>query len=194
MSHFPQSASHDGLPDWFALLQQALHANPQPSARYLQLASLDDAGAPTCRTLVCRQLLAPGTLVMTTDLRSDKLRGLQQNPVAEACWYLPARQQQFRLRGTLRVQGSGHGSSLREALWDSVSPATRQTFTRPAPGRRLGAAEAFERPVPTSIPECFGLLLLQPQRVDYLDLAASPHARQLFEFKGGEWHRRALNP
>ncbi|WP_111655801.1 pyridoxamine 5'-phosphate oxidase family protein [Isoalcanivorax indicus] len=183
------------LPAWFPLLQHALHANPQPSARYLQLASLDDSGAVTCRTLVCRALLdATASLVMTTDLRSTKVKGLKHHRQAEACWYLPARQQQFRLRGEVTLKGPGRSASLRDELWERLSEASRQTFTRPAPGHSLGQASAFTHPAPTAPPDCFGLLVLQPFRVDYLDLAASPHERQLYEYRAGEWHQRPLNP
>ena len=186
---------HTAPPDWFTLLQQALHANPQPAARYLQLASLDDSGAVTCRTLVCRALLdATASLVMTTDLRSTKVKGLRHQPQAEACWYLPARQQQFRLRGNVTLKGAGRNASLRDELWERMSEASRQTFTRPAPGHSLGPDSAFAHPAPTRPPECFGVLILQPFRVDYLDLAAQPHQRRLFEYRAREWHQRPLNP
>lgn len=188
-------------PDWPALLSDALAHNPHHSARYIQLATLSDSGEVTCRTLVCRRWLPDtGTLVATTDLRSHKVRGLRRQEQAEACWYLPARSEQFRLRGNVVLTGAEQGSSLREEIWEALPASGKVLFTGPAPGTPLPPGYSGpDNATPSHLPDCFALLTLQPVRVDYLNLSTSPHQRWLFEYHRGEaarrqWHARALVP
>lgn len=186
---------------WPALLSEALSLNTDHRDRYVQLASLSDSGEATCRTLVMRRWLPDETmLVATTDLRSHKVRGLRHHPQGEICWWLPTRNEQFRFRGTVILQGAEPGSSLREEIWDDLAPAGKLNFTGPAPGTALTTAPVPRLATPPATPpDNFVLLMMRPLRVDYLRLDNMPHQRWLYEYHRGDgshrsWHARAIAP
>lgn len=188
------------IPPWPGLLSEALALNTAHRDRYVQLASLSDSGEATCRTLVMRRWLPDtATLVATTDLRSHKVRGLRRHPQGEICWLLPARNEQFRFRGAIMLQGAEPGSSLREEIWDALPTAGKQNFTGPAPGAALTSAASRRPAPPVTAPASFALLMMQPLRVDYLRLDELPHQRWLYEYHRADahqpiWHARAIVP
>lgn len=188
------------IPPWPDLLSEALSHNTAHRDRYVQLASLSDSGEATCRTLVMRRWLPDeATLVATTDLRSHKVRGLRRHSQAEICWWLPARNEQFRFRGTVILQGAEPGSSLREEIWAALPAAGKSNFTGPAPGSALTTATPRTSPATAAPPDSFALLMMRPVRVDYLRLDEMPHQRWLYEYHRGDgnhrsWHVRAIVP
>ena len=91
-------------------LTRSLAANPDPAHRYVQLATVRADGRPACRTCVFRGFTTsdlPGLACcaqqFTTDTRSEKCGQLAANPAAEACWWFPVSQEQYRIEGTLRL-------------------------------------------------------------------------------------------
>lgn len=179
-----------------ALLERAIEKNLNADFRHVQLATLDTDGHPACRTIVFRHLDAVHNRVFfITDQRSHKVAEIRRQPRAEACWYLAATREQFRLRGEAHLAGEESApelAQLRAAIWDRISPETRRLFVAPAPGTPL---EPGEPPAaPPKPPADFALLMLQVDGVDHLDLATEPHRRTLFRPGEHGWHGRRLNP
>lgn len=188
---------------WKDAIERALASSgDDPSARWVQLATVGLDGAPSVRTVVFRGFVeGRTTLRFTTDLRSTKVAEIAREPRAEACWMFNERREQFRLCGTLRVIGSGdEGQDDRLETWRSLSPPSRSSFAWPEPGAERSDDARFqvpepdpEQPLPT-----FALLLLEPEEVDHLDLRQAPHARTRFERidRDGRsaWKPVAMNP
>lgn len=157
-------------------------------------------------------------IAIVTDARSDKVRDLRANPHAEVGWYFVQSREQFRVKGTVRVvtdkeEGGGDEASssfslaaARRRAWQGMSDAARLQFAWPAPGAPQppeGVDPAvFLSPSPPPPkgdeppPETFVLLVVEPSRVDHLQLRPSPQVRRIHT-KGdgdGEWATVAVNP
>ncbi len=193
------------LAPWRSPLARALHRNRrQPHARYLQLATVTPTGQPANRTVVFRGFrAATDQLMIVTDARSEKIHHLAHHPWAEACWYFSESREQFRLFGSLVVVDQAttdpHLQPARQQAWQQLSATARAQFAWPPPGQpREPQPEAFsaEPPDPATPRTNFCLLLLDPQRVDWLELRGEPQNRCCYR-KGdpsGGWQQQQVNP
>ncbi|MFW6164269.1 MAG: pyridoxamine 5'-phosphate oxidase family protein [Planctomycetota bacterium] len=191
----------DGPSPWRPLLDAALAAAAEdPTARFVQLATVGPSGRPANRTVGFRGFLAQtDSLTFTTDGRSRKAAHLARQPWAAVCWYVAATRQQFRFQGPAQVVGPAHPAlgAERAAAWEALSDRTRRLFLGPPPGEPLAAPEAFETD-PAALgqpPPAFCLLVLEPRRVEVLDVRTAPHQRALYERQAdGGWDSLAVNP
>ncbi|MDA0267038.1 MAG: pyridoxamine 5'-phosphate oxidase family protein [Cyanobacteria bacterium] len=190
------------LAPWRAPLARALHRNrSRPDSRYLQLATMDRDGYPANRTVVFRGFFESGDRPMlVSDTRSAKIEQIQANPAAEVCWYFAKTREQFRLRGELTVVTAETEPAelrlTREQLWHNLSDAARQQFTWPSPGQpRQEQGFAIAPPNSTQPPPHFCLILLEPNRVDYLALRGEPQDRIIYTRQGQDpWQAQGVNP
>ncbi len=184
---------------WRHLLDQAIEQHAHlPQARFVQLATIRRDGRPANRTLAFRGWLeAEERLLFTTDLRAAKVGQLGAWSWAEACWYFTETREQFRLLGQISVGTDAIGGDLaaaRARCWQEATDATRQSFTWPQPGEARAAPAAFEQPPPANPPADFGILVLLPTEVEYLDLRARPHLRRLSRRVEHAWTDVVVNP
>lgn len=188
------------LPPWRSPLARALHHNRSlPSARYLQLATIDADQRPRNRTVVFRGF-HPSTqqLQLITDLRSEKIVQLQAQPWVELCWYFPKSREQFRLTGTmeliLHTESNENLRLIRSQLWSTISNKAKEQFYWPPPGQPRSSSPLDESII-TEIkpPDSFCALLLDTRQVDYLSLK-TPQTRQSFERVNEEWQVQDVNP
>lgn len=192
------------LAPWRSPLSRAIHHNrSQAHARYFQLATVTQNGRPANRTVVFRGFL-PDTnqLKIVTDSRSAKIEQTEHQPWGEACWYFTKTREQFRLAGRLTLVGADYPNEvLREArqeTWQKLSDATRLQFTWPDPGKPSGEDSKAFLPSPPSadkpLPN-FYLLLLDPERVDHLQLRGEPQNRWLYQLNDSQtWFAQQVNP
>ncbi len=188
------------MPDisrWRDMLDASL-AKSARATEFVQLATARPDGAPAVRTVVFRAFLEPGSrLCFGTDLRSAKVEQLAAQPLAEACWYFPTTREQYRLAGRLELVRPNTGGELGQArtrVWGGLSEKARQVYSWPPPGAPLAAENEFTKPAPLDPPEPFGLLVLTPEHVDYLDVKADPHRRIMFQQSAGAWTAQPVNP
>ena len=191
------------LAPWRSPLAKALHKNQSLTyARYLQLATVTPEGQPTNRTIVFRGFLQQtNQLKFITDIRSQKVEQIEQHPRGEVCWYFPKTREQFRLGGklTLVKVDNPHPKLVkaRETTWQEISDNARQQFTWPNPGETRVQASAFELPPPNSANPLFNfcLLLLDPTKVEHLELRGEPQNRWLYQTDiYRTWSTQAINP
>jgi pyridoxamine 5'-phosphate oxidase len=108
-------------------------------------------------------------LTFATDLRSPKTAELAHSPWVEVCWSFPVTHEQFRIGGPITVVGN-------DATDDRVP------FPRDHPDP--------ETPLPH-----FGLLVLDPQTVDLLEINGHPQNRWEFHRnEKGSWSGLEINP
>lgn len=187
---------------WRLPLARALHQNRSlRESRYFQLATVTPDGKPANRTVVFRGFRDDSNdLQIVTDLRSQKVSELQQQPHGEICWYFTKSREQFRISGDVNLITAQTTplSSLRQTLWEQLSDNARLQFVWPHPkAERTQQEEAFTNTCPPQdIPlETFIVLLFSPQQVDYLLLKGTPQNRYLYWLDEAEnWSVREVNP
>lgn len=190
------------LAPWREPLARALHLNRSLKyCRYFQLATVRQDGRPANRTVVFRGFVEnTNQLKIITDHRSQKVEQIAENPSGEICWYFPKTREQFRFLGELiLISGSSSDPILlrqRLTVWREISDNVRSQFFWPAPGELRGDASEFEPPsrVPSEPPAEFCLLLLEPERVERLELRGEPQNRYLHWREENRWFTRAVNP
>ncbi|MGF1496072.1 MAG: Npun_F5749 family FMN-dependent PPOX-type flavoprotein [Elainellaceae cyanobacterium] len=191
------------LAPWRTPLSRAIHRNRSVAfARYFQLATVRSDGHPANRTVVFRGFRDDSNQLETvTDSRSQKFDQILNHPWGEVCWYFPDTREQFRLEGRLTlVQADCPEAELRQErqqVWRNLSDSTRSQFTWPHPGKPRADAADFdiEPPDPEQPLPNFCLLLLDPIRVDHLELRGEPQNRYLYyQDQQGQWQEQAVNP
>lgn len=194
-------ASSSAAP-WRAPLARARHAHDRAGLEaYMQLATVRPDGTPANRTVVFRGFLEPDRLLCAADARSEKMDQLDGNPAVELCWYFPRSREQFRIRGTATVIEAGHPDAemlvARDTVWLGLSGSVRVQFAWPEPGSDRADASRFDIPAPAkaSPPPEFCLVVVEPARVDHLELRPFPHERRIYQRDGsGNWTGTAVNP
>jgi pyridoxamine 5'-phosphate oxidase len=191
------------LAPWRQILTGVLHRNRrQPYSRYFQLATVQTDGYPANRTVVFRGFLNDTSqLKIIVDSRSQKIDQIQHQPFAEACWYFTETREQFRLAGKLTLVGADCDDAelqkARVSTWQDLSDNARIQFAWAPPGKQRTNLEVFTPPQPDAInplPE-FCLLLLDPVKVDHLQLRGEPQNRYLYTRDDlGNWTCVEINP
>ena len=192
------------LAPWRLPLGRCLHQNrSQPQSRYFQLATVTASGLPTNRTVVFRGFLdASNQVKIITDSRSRKIDQIQQQPWGEICWYFAKSRDQFRLAGNLTIIDSSYSDSLllkeRKITWNNLSDAARLQFAWATPGKpRVQDIAAFSPPPPSPQEplENFCLLLLNPEKVEHLQLKGDPQNRYHYWLDTNQsWQMEEVNP
>jgi len=169
---------------------------------FVQLATVTPERLPTNRTVVFRGFF-PNTnqLQIITDSRSEKISHIETQPWGEICWYFIKTREQFRLAGklTLITTDSDDETCQKERIttWQNLSDSARLQFAWPHPGKpREQNQAAFSAEVSANIPlPNFCLLLLDPEKVDHLELRGAPQNRYLYTRKDSQtWLTQEVNP
>jgi pyridoxamine 5'-phosphate oxidase len=188
---------------WRPSLVLAIYLNRRaPASRYLQLATVRSDGRPANRTLVFRGFLNDtAQLTFVTDVRSHKVAELAHATWVEVCWYFPVTNEQFRIAGPMTLVGEDTTdaalSAARLECWRALPEATRTTFTWPASGQPRDASVPFptDHPDPETPLPHFGLLVVDPQLVDLLEINGHPQNRwQYHRDDAGRWSGTEVNP
>ncbi len=182
---------------WLQLLTKSLHkTRSQPESRYFQLATLDSAGMPRCRTVVFRGLVEDAALSIICDTRSEKWPQLKHDKQAEICWYFTKTREQYRFTTQCRLFDAERDSDFIRQYWQKLSDAGKKQFFWGTPGmprdpeQPLKAAGDFAHP-----PGHFGVLLFDISAVDYLNLRGNPQQREKHFIDGsGQWVSEPVIP
>lgn len=185
---------------WRSPLQRALHKNrSQPFSRYIQLATVSKEGYPSNRTVVFRGFLDNSNIVqIITDIRSEKYSHLESNPMGEICWYFTKTREQFRIRGKIDLIRENSDNldleKARQQAWEKLSNNGKEQFYWHSPGEKkieMPIIEIDEK----NPPKNFCLLLLNPDKVDHLELRGNPQNRYLYTLDAdNQWQRQEVNP
>ncbi|MDP2274649.1 MAG: pyridoxamine 5'-phosphate oxidase family protein [Archangium sp.] len=169
-------------------------ARNRPGNR-VQVATVDERGAPSLRTVVLRGFTRGGQPWFFTDARSEKIHHLQRSPHVSVLAWWERTEDQFRLDGLATVHGPGavdEAAVLRKTSWQRLA-GRRAAWLGPAPGSVVGPPSLPPAADTAEPPENFVVVTVTVARVDWLRLAGA-HSRVRFTRTGDDWLREELVP
>lgn len=196
-----------GDPPWLDLftvwLREAVDARlTEPNA--MVLGTVDDAGRPATRAVLCKGA-DPAGILFFTSYDSDKGRALAANPNASATFAWIGLERQVTFRGpVVKVDRSEteaywrnrpRGSQLSAYVSEQSKPIESRLALEEkaaAAAAALGGAETGE-PVP--VPDDWGGYRLLPESVEFWQGRANRlHNRVRLTFADGRWQAQRLQP
>jgi pyridoxamine 5'-phosphate oxidase len=192
---------HSFMPNWIEELKRVIAQEGSGKPIIVTLATVRVGGVQPgsdARSVVVRQVLEDGTLLITSDARSQKNAQLRANPSATAVFWFRSQRWQFIIDGEVKILRAGDPDTAaqRQAAWRDLSGSSRALFLWPPPGEERREEAVFEKSVSAeaAVPPTFEVLLLQPARVETLDLNPHPHLRVRWDNRGGAWESLVVNP
>jgi pyridoxamine 5'-phosphate oxidase len=154
--------------------------------RFAQMATMGEP-FPEVRTVVKRQMDSDWQFLFYTDLRTPKVAEIKSNKSVSLHFYDPKKQLQIRIRAKAEILESG--DLFEEHLKRVQSAPSVSDYTAiQAPSSELeGALEYGEKLY-------FGLIQVDSQEVDILQLSRAGHQRILAIKTGSTWSFRKLVP
>jgi pyridoxamine 5'-phosphate oxidase len=146
--HHPMHAERTGqLPDplpaeplqlgerW---LREAFEEQVQPNPNSMVLATVDAAGQPSARVVLCKDIVLPeGYLVFYTNYESKKGAELERDPRAAAVFFWDTMHRQMRMEGTVvRSPAAESDDYFASRAWQSRLGAWASAQSRPIGSRR----------------------------------------------------------
>uniref|UniRef100_A0A0A9EE91 pyridoxal 5'-phosphate synthase n=1 Tax=Arundo donax TaxID=35708 RepID=A0A0A9EE91_ARUDO len=191
---------------WRALLQRSLDANAHlRHSTYFQLATVGAGGRPANRTVVFRGFQEHcDKIQINTDARSNKVGDIKSSPFGEICWYFTDSWEQFRISGSIDVIDGSSADPVklqhREKAWFASSVKSRLQYLGPQPGIPVVDDDHVNdvHLDPSAGPvDAFCLLVINPEKVDYLNLKSNQRLMFIKSQKGdgaGDWMAEKVSP
>jgi len=158
---------------------------------------------PDSRTLVLRQIEPlQQRFSCHTDLRSDKVHQLEQNPHAAWLFYDPVQRVQLRIQGTITMH---HDDDVANQLWEKSDPVSLKLYLgSQTPGAVVEHPDSntpaqFLKRAPTR-EECqqgrkyFCVLQTRVLNIDWMKLRHTGNLRAFFDWSSGELEASWLIP
>lgn len=165
------------LQEAFRLLADAV-PNRRSPFHTPTIASLDDAGGPSLRTVVLRGFDAEArSLRFHTDRRSDKARGIARDPRVMMHFYDAALHIQLRVAGRAVLHLE---DAVADAAWEGSRSSSRMCYAAPdASGAIVPGPPAAPTDSEIGRPH-FAAVIIGFHRLEWLWLAAAGHQRARF--------------
>lgn len=155
--------------------------------RLLQLATFGK-GYPEIRTVVKREVNRDWTFLFYTDIRTPKVKDIQQNSKVSLHFYHPKKQLQVRLKGDAEILSSGVLFEEHLALAKSA-PSVSDYTSRQAP-----SSELVDDKLSYGDQLHFGLIRVITLEIDVLKLDREGHQRAYYSKNGVDWKGKKLVP
>ncbi|HEY7091038.1 MAG TPA: pyridoxamine 5'-phosphate oxidase family protein [Tepidisphaeraceae bacterium] len=181
--------------DWLGELRAALDREFESTSQVMMLATVDRAGAPHARSVVCRRIDDEGRIFFAADARTEKNSQLRGEKRTEVVVWLPRLKVQFRISGEARIVAFPEDESLRKEIWRGMTDATRSVFFWPTPGIAAASDDAFAQAVAADVPppSNFEVVIVEPRQVERLSLDSYPHRRRVWR-ADTKWSGVDVNP
>jgi pyridoxamine 5'-phosphate oxidase len=121
-----------------AWLAEAVNDAAQPNPNAMVLATVDEAGHPSARIVLCKEIVVvPGSLVFYSNYESRKGRELAAEPRAALVFHWDHRQRQVRVEGLIeRVSAAESDAYFRSRPWQSRLGAWASAQSQPLASRQ----------------------------------------------------------
>ncbi len=210
------ATSNDTITTWREKIKiSSAKSRKVRGGNYVQIATVDPTTMePRCRTVVFRGFVKQdgeetSIMKMITDKRSNKYSEVMNHSessastcTAEMVWWFGKSSEQYRIRGQLKFVGEDNTDKslliARKEQWGNMSDPAREQFYWKEPGIPyesdsvvpVGGRGEDGKVLPP--PDNFLLMLLYPNRVDYLRLG--DNFRQVDDLVNDEWVANRVNP
>jgi pyridoxine/pyridoxamine 5'-phosphate oxidase len=104
------------MSEWVGELTRSLSEEFGDQPLVCTLATVDKAGAPRARSVICRKVGTDGSLIITSDGRHEKNEQVKAVPQGEVVFWLPTRREQFRLFGSMKLISDAR-DPMRAEIW-----------------------------------------------------------------------------
>lgn len=155
---------------------------------YFSFATMHDT-VPKQRTVVLRKFSPDFSLLIYTDLRSEKVEDIKQNNKVSALFYHPKKLLQIRLEGTATLIND---EIVLHQHWKNIPENSKKDYiTTLKPGTPIDDVTKihYDMEHPN-----FTMISIQAEKIEYLQLARPNHIRRLFIKKENQWISHALIP
>jgi len=157
--------------------------------KLLTLGTINSEQLPEQRIVVLRNSNEDLKLTFFTDLRSQKVEHIQNNPIVSAHCYHPEKRLQLTFRAKAIFEKN---ESVIQNLWDKLGSNNRKDYNaRQIPGSFIEEPTNLEY---LNHQNNFCVIHLQPTKMEYLKLNQPQHLRIVFEQKNNKWNGQFLVP
>jgi len=134
----PEALPESPFPIFRAWFDEACARMDQPNPSCFALSTVDGAGHPSCRIVLCRGIVEdPGRIVFYTNYSGRKGRELGSNPVCAATFHWDHAERQVRLEGeVVRSPIEESDAYYRRRRWESRVGAWASDQSEPIASRR----------------------------------------------------------
>lgn len=183
--------------EWLAAAEGTDPINPNA----MTVATVDQHGVPSIRTVLLKDVDDLGGFVFYTNLQSQKGSELEANPHAAACFYWRSLERQVRVEGpTTIVDGAEADAYFAVRPRDSqigawASAQSRVLKSRADLERAVAETEARFEGVAVPRPPFWSGYRILAQRIEFwLSQPARLHYRLRYDRQAERWQRCWLNP
>ncbi|MUH37209.1 pyridoxamine 5'-phosphate oxidase [Zobellia amurskyensis] len=157
--------------------------------RFFSLASIDESGAPSQRTVVFRHFNDNLSLIFYTDERSKKVKDIEKNKDVSLLFYHPENLLQITIKGKASVIKN---PEVLNEYWSAVPDSNKKDYTTHiAPGSTMKNPDALEY---LNGDHHFCAIQIEPTSIEYLKLKRPNHIRVLFTKNKDSWGGKFLAP
>lgn len=170
-------------------IQQLIRGAADPKSAFHWPVLCTAGPVPHGRVVVFRKFLPEERqIILYTDARTQKVKDLEHQPVAECVFYDPRKSVQIRASGIVTVLTSGND---RDQHFQALRPDRRGDYsTQLAPGQPVDLIEQASVTDPDLAEQNFCLIRIQVTSIDWLKLDRSGHARARFYWRSDEVTRQ----
>ncbi len=156
--------------------------------RYFSLATVHD-DTPRLRTVVLRKMLSDFTLLVYTDLRSQKVADIQQNNAVSGLFYHPKKLLQLKIEGKAVVISD---KTTLKPYWNSIGENAKKDYTtQQAPGTAIkNPDDVFY----SDAKNHFCVIKINITKIEYLRLKRPNHIRVAFTKTANDFVADFLTP
>ncbi|MGI9523479.1 MAG: pyridoxamine 5'-phosphate oxidase family protein [Hyphomicrobiaceae bacterium] len=164
---------------WSQLLRATRHR--RSDFRWMNLATVDNTGTPTTRTVVLREVDKPKrSVAFYTDARSEKISELKAKNAVGLHFQSDRHSTQMRMTGT----ASFATEERRLMAWEGLHPGAKASYAQPiSPGSPILPPAQRSSDTPVEIGQGyrnFTVVDVSITRIDWLELHRDGHRRALF--------------
>ncbi|MFD1061816.1 pyridoxamine 5'-phosphate oxidase family protein [Winogradskyella litorisediminis] len=164
------------------------HAKRGHPFRYFTLAT-NNGKTSRLRTVVLRKMRSDFTLIVYTDLRSEKIKHINKNSAVNALFYNPKKLTQVTIEGHAKIITD---SEKLKAYWTNIPEKSRKDYTAiKPPGTAIKNPDNVEYNFDNPN---FCIIEIVPETIEYLQLKRPNHLRVLFKKNDGDFDGEFLVP
>lgn len=164
------------------------HTKKRHPFRYFTLGTIN-ADKPRQRTVVLRKVLPDMSLLIYTDLRSQKVADITSNSAVSALFYHPKQLLQLHIDGQAELITD---ATELQNYWNNIPECSRKDYiTTKPPGTDISNPDHVTYDPETNY---FTAIKIIPDTIEYLQLKRPNHLRVKFTRSHNNWTGQFLTP